>query len=113
MQLHNLLARQEALQDEARNISLKEDQAVSRVNRAKRQLEGIKREEEGLLEQQRQIEEKLTGLWGHQQEYLKEFEEMEVHMKSIHDEKVLLEQTLHSLQEEIDKVLLFALFSFF
>ncbi|KAK7493209.1 hypothetical protein BaRGS_00015546 [Batillaria attramentaria] len=103
-QLRNFMEREEALQEEAKNARKEREQMVSLAKRALRQLDAIQREEDMLLEQQQELEEKLRVIREHKDEYSGECQRLQAQQKESEERVALVEKTLQSLGEEIDKV---------
>lgn len=103
-QLRNFMEREAALTEEMKSVRKDRDEAVSLAKRAQRQLENIQREEQTLMEQQQQLEEKLRMLQEHKEEYAGECQRLQEQQKTAEDRTALVERTLKSLGEEIDKV---------
>ena len=103
-QLQSLLDRQATLQEEASSRRRERDHVTSRVQRAEKQLNAIQREEDGLLEQLKQLQGKLQALKHHKEEYVGEYQHLQEEQKAARDQATLVERTLESLGEEIDKV---------
>ena len=103
-QLQSLLDRQSTLQEEASSCRRERDRITSQVKGAEKQLNAIQKAEDGLLEQLQQLQDELHGLRQQKEEYAGEYEQLQEEQKRASDQVSLVERTLKSLEEEIDKV---------
>ena len=103
-QLRSLQDRHETLQEEARSRRRERDHITSKVQRAEKQLNAIQKAEAGLVEQIQQLQDKLHGLRQQKEEYVGDYQQLQEEQKTASDQVSLVERTLKSLEEEIDKV---------
>ena len=79
------------------------------VDRAKKQLLAIEREEMGLEDQLKDLEESLSDIRHHKEEYQRECTQLQNEQKKAAEHVQVVESTLSSLVQEIDKVRYFNL----
>ena len=96
--------RQAALQDEVNSCRREKDRISSKVKRAEKQVTAITKEENSLLQQIQDLEDKLRDLKHHKEEYTGEYQRLQEDHKTASEQLMLVERTLASLKEEIDKV---------
>ncbi|XP_076461274.1 uncharacterized protein LOC143293859 [Babylonia areolata] len=103
-QLHSLQERQATLQGEAQACRKERDQVGAKVKRAEKQVKAIEKEESSLERQVQELQEQLRGLREHKEEYAGECRRLQEEFQAASQQVVLVEGTLKSLGEEIDKV---------
>ena len=101
---HNLVTRQEILQQESVSISKKISKLTSDMNKEKQQIESITKEEENIQRKIRALQQQCQVLGEHRREYERNYEEFGNQTESENKRLVLVKNSLRSVQEQIEKV---------
>ena len=101
---HNLLTRQEILQQESATISKNISKLKSQLTKEKQQIESISKEEENIQYKIRALQQQRQVLLDHKREYERNYEEIGKTTEAESDRLFLIKDSLKSIQEKIDKV---------
>ena len=103
-EFHNLLTRQEILQQESASISKNISKLKSELTKEKQQMESISKEEENIQYKIRALQQQRQVLLEHRNEYERNCEDLEKRRGEENERLYLIKDSLKSIQEQIDKV---------
>ncbi|XP_045169631.2 uncharacterized protein LOC123532289 [Mercenaria mercenaria] len=103
----NLLTRQEILQEESRNISKSVHKLTRKLNQDQHQVSNIQKKEEEVELEIEELQRKLKELTEHRVEYEKNCYTLEIEVKQEKNRLVLVQDSLTSVEQQIEKVKLF------
>ena len=101
---HNLMTRQEILQQESVSISRNISKLTSDMNKEKQQIESITKEEENIQRKIRALQQQCQVLSEHRREYERNYEEFGNQTESENKRLVLVKNSLKSVKEQLEKV---------
>lgn len=104
----NLLTRQEILQEESENIANNLKKLTKKLDRDQQQVTSIQRKEEDIEKKIEELQKQLKELSEHRQEYEKNCYTLEVQTKQEKNRLILVQDSLTSVQQQIEKVKLLA-----